>query len=172
MSAQRSRHERPPVIITCWSVKGGSGTTVVAATLGLLAARSSATLMVDLVGDLPAVLGINDQPGGGVGDWLDAGQDHHALRALERKANPSLSVIPAGNQSTAFGEPLAAALRADGRTVVVDAGVARSGPGLDLATNSTLSLMVLRPCYLALRRAAAARSNHRQWSWSTNLAGR
>ena len=47
-----------PVLVTCWSVKGGSGTTVVAAALALsLARRDEGALLVDLAGDVPAALG-------------------------------------------------------------------------------------------------------------------
>src|SRR5690606_18362557 len=62
------------IVLTCWSTKGGSGTTVVAATAALLAAgRPGGALLVDLGGDLPAVLGQADPDGPGVADWLDAG---------------------------------------------------------------------------------------------------
>jgi len=46
------------VFITCWSVKGGSGTTVVATALALLCAARvpDGALLVDLVGDAPLVL--------------------------------------------------------------------------------------------------------------------
>jgi hypothetical protein len=37
--------------------------------------------------------------------------------------------------------------------VVADCGRAERSPGRDLAAGATLSLEVLRPCYLALRRA-------------------
>lgn len=144
------------MIITCWSVKGGSGTTVVAATLGLISAKRSPTLLVDLAGDVPAALGLPDAPGPGVGDWLDSGADRRALKALERVGGTSLGLLPAGHPSTASGDPLADALAADGRTIIVDAGVVRAGPSFDLAAAATTSLLVVRGCYLALRRAAAA----------------
>src|SRR4051794_33057920 len=64
-----------PVFVSCWSVKGGSGTTVVASSLALLlATRSPAgSVLVDLAGDVPAVLGIPEPDGPGVSDWLAAG---------------------------------------------------------------------------------------------------
>ena len=40
--------------IVCWSVKGGSGTTVVAAALALLCAERGPTVAIDLAGDLAA----------------------------------------------------------------------------------------------------------------------
>jgi len=49
-----------------------------------------------------------------------------------------------------------AALSADPRPVVADCGAAATGPGLALAAGAPVSLLVLRPCYLGLRRALAA----------------
>ena len=144
------------MIITCWSVKGGSGTTVVAATLALVTAKRSPTLLVDLAGDIPAALGLPESAGPGVYDWLESGGDRRTLKALERVGGVSLGVLHAGIPTAASGEPLADALAADGRAVVVDAGVVRAGAPFDLASAATTSLLVLRPCYLALRRAAAA----------------
>ena len=47
------------MLVTCWSVKGGSGTTVVAAALAVLLARRLAegALLVDAGGDLGPVYG-------------------------------------------------------------------------------------------------------------------
>ena len=50
-------------VTVCWSVKGGSGTTVVAATLAL--SCPTASLLVDLDGELPAVLGLPEPSGQG-----------------------------------------------------------------------------------------------------------
>ncbi len=58
-------------MILCWSVKGGSGTTVVAAALATLLARRAAAWFVDLAGDGPAVFGM--APGvdsTGVHEWM------------------------------------------------------------------------------------------------------
>lgn len=56
------------MVTLCWAAKGGSGTTVVAATLALHA--SVPTLLVDLDGELPTVLGLPESDRPGVGDWL------------------------------------------------------------------------------------------------------
>ena len=52
-------------MIVCWSVKGGSGTTVITAALSLmLGARSNdGACVVDLAGDLPATLGMAEPVG-------------------------------------------------------------------------------------------------------------
>jgi cellulose biosynthesis protein BcsQ len=154
------------VLITCWSVKGGSGTTVVAASLALVLARSSphGALLVDLAGDGPAVLGLPEPDGPGVLSWLtaDADVDIAALARLELAAGAGLSVVPAGDGDIIGGlnparvESLAAALADDARPVVVDAGRVPHPVGSHLAGAATVSLLVVRPCYLALRRAATA----------------
>ena len=147
------------MIITCWSVKGGSGTTVVAASLALLLGRRSefGSLLVDLAGDAPAVLGMAEPHGHGVGDWLDAPQsDYDSLLQHEIAAAPHVGLLPVGTRSLAPGNTLMTALALEQRTVVIDAGVLAPGPSLDVIAGATTSLLVLRPCYLALRRAALA----------------
>ena len=159
------------MLIACWSVKGGSGTTVVAASLALLLASSaSGVLLADLAGDAPAVLGLPEPAGDGLYDWLDAAADAAALDRLAIDAAPGLSLIPRG-RVTSFGgagsgrsqlpEPhermtaLAAALAARSSPCVADLGVI-SSQSAQLAASATSSLLVIRPCYLALRRAVAA----------------
>src|SRR2546421_8035594 len=50
---------------------------------------------------------------------------------------------------------LAAALAAVGHPVIVDCGRAERGAALAVAAAADASLLVVRPCYLALRRALA-----------------
>lgn len=147
-------------MIVCWSVKGGSGTTVVAATLAIiLASRSSdGAHVVDLAGDLPATLGMAEPAGLGVSDWLmsPGDVDPDSIENLLIPANSSLSLLPRGNtpigQSVRF-ELLAQTLSDMERPVVVDAGsgAARS----PLITYAKKSYLVIRPCYLALRSASS-----------------
>ena len=54
-------------IITCWALKGGSGTTVVAAGIAL---GGPGAVLVDLDGELPAALGIAEPAGQGLTEWL------------------------------------------------------------------------------------------------------
>jgi hypothetical protein len=57
------------MVVVCWSLKGGVGTTVVAAALALVSSRrGERPLLLGLAGDLPAVLGV-DGSGAGVADW-------------------------------------------------------------------------------------------------------
>jgi len=176
------------VLLSCWSAKGGSGTTVVAASLALLLARraDAGALLVDLRGDVPAVLGLPEGEGPGCLAWLAAGPaaPPDALARLEVEAADGLRVLPVGaapagapGSSAAAASPaspaspvaderaalLATLLAADPRPVVVDCGTldgASTGAGAAapsvLAGAATLSLLVIRPCYLALRRALAA----------------
>ena len=156
------------MVTVCWSVKGGSGTTVVAAALAVMQAkRAGDALLVDLAGDSLAVLGTQFRSvGDGVRSWLAAdptvGAD--ALRALEVQASPYLSVLPAG--PAGFAPPsrrrwddLAAYLADEPRPVVVDLGSTMFGEAngrTSVLAVADASLLVIRPCYLALLRAVVA----------------
>ena len=150
------------MLIACWSAKGGSGTTVVAAALATVLARSSTgAVLADLAGDVPAVLGLPEPAGPGIAQWLAAGEVVPAdgLSRLEVPASGGLTVLPAGGalpEAPGRGEVLAALLAADARPVVADCGCAPGGARLALAAAAGQSLLVLRPCYLALRRAVAS----------------
>ena len=149
------------MLVACWSAKGGSGTTVVAAGLAAVLARSSpaGALLVDLDGDAPAVLGVPEPDGPGVAGWLAAGTGvpPDALSRLEVPVVEGLHLLPAGELPLPAdgdrGAVLAALLAADRRPVVVDCGSVPAGAALAVAAAATQSLLVLRPCYLALRRA-------------------
>ena len=156
------------MFVACWSVKGGSGTTVISAALALsIAATGRDALLVDLAGDLPAALGIPEPDGPALADWLGAGPGvpPDALSRLEVDAGPSVALLPSGGvlpDDPKRAEDLAAILAVDARAVVVDCGVvadcgsAASPVAVTLAGHAHLSLLVIRPCYLALRRALAA----------------
>ena len=154
------------MFLSFWAVKGGSGTTVVAVSMALLLARSSpdGVLLVDLAGDVPAVLGCPEPTGPGVAEWLAAGEVVPAdgLARLEVRATSTISVIPRGSgpiESIARADVLAAALGTERRPVIVDCGLVGAF-GTDvakvLASSATQSVLVTRPCYLALRRAVSA----------------
>ncbi len=197
-------------MICCWSSKGGSGTSVVAAALAIAAARRpNGSLLVDLCGDQPAVLGRAEPDGPGVLDWLADGVDAppDALGRLEIDVVPGLRLLPAGSaddldaaaaaasaSAPAPGSPggsggaargatrgatgaagrgrrsrerdrseqaelLVSLLGSQQRQVVVDAGRIDGSPASCarlLATSAVMSLLVVRPCYLALRRVVAS----------------
>jgi hypothetical protein len=153
------------MLVTCGSVKGGSGTTVVATALASLLARRcpSGCVLVDVGGDVGAAVGLTDAGGAGVTEWwaaADVGGD--ALLRLALEAGRGLRLFPRGAgvspAPAGAGEQLVAALEeggAGGAAVVIDAGPA-SATAFELAAAATVSLLVLRPCYLALRRALTA----------------
>lgn len=151
------------VLIACWSAKGGSGTTVVAASLALtLARRGSTVTLADLAGDSPAALGVPDPGGPGIAEWVAAGEDvpAAALAALAAPVTPDLRLLArgVGSLDERDGERLAVAL-ASLAPVVVDCGAVTSDPtgaAAALAGAATHSLLVLRPCFLSLRSAVAA----------------
>ena len=157
------------MLVSCWSAKGGSGTTVVAAAMASLmgARHDHGALLVDLGGDLPTALGVPEPDGPGLAEWLAAGASvpADALARLEVPVRPGLRLLPRGRG--ALGDPdraevLAALLAGDPRSVVVDVGVVAGGPGGGpaaevarvLAASATQSLLVTRCCYLSARRVA------------------
>ena len=138
----------------CWTVKGGSGTTVFATGLALtLAGKFKHATIVDLAGDVPAVLGIAEPSGRGVRDWL-AGTDRTVddLARLTIDATSSLKVIPAGTARTFDADALHDLVSALDGNVVVDLGVLQ--PTEELQAKIRTDWLVVRPCYLALRRAS------------------
>lgn len=157
---RENRCMKEVLMIVCWSVKGGSGTTVVAGALAVMLGAHSkdGARVVDLAGDLPATLGMAEPVGLGVSDWLMSPDDvdPDALNNLLVSANSNLSVLPRGDthmDTTARFELLARTLSGLQQPVVVDAG---SGAACSpFVAYVQTSYLVIRPCYLALRRAAA-----------------
>ena len=153
----------------CWSVKGGSGTTVVAAALAVVLSRldGPGALLVDLAGDGPAVLGLAEPDSPGLAGWLAAGAAVPAdgLGRIEIPIDDRLGLIPRGAGPLASlerAEVLAGLFAAEPRSVVIDAGVpiwdgdAADSVGAVLASAAVTSLLVTRACYLSLRRIVAS----------------
>jgi len=160
------------MFISCWSAKGGAGTTVTTASLALVLASREPTLLVDLAGDLPTVLGVPEPEGQGLVQWLEAGAAvaPDALARLEVDVVSQLTLLPRGSGELDHperAELLAALLGAERRPVVIDcgclggplAGSADVGIRRQLAVSSSRSLLVTRSCYLALRRAVGVGMN-------------
>src|SRR4051794_25925116 len=147
------------MISVCWAAKGGSGTTVVAAAMAISA--STPTLLVDLAGDVPAVLGIPDPDGPGVFEWLASDASASRLAALEMRVHAQTAVLASGHTTPVAPErwdALATWLRSERRDIVVDAG-STGAPPPAIVRAADHALLVTRPCYLALR--AAVRSTAR-----------
>jgi MinD-like ATPase involved in chromosome partitioning or flagellar assembly len=143
----------------CWSAKGGSGTTVVAASLALVLAQRQPTLLLDLGGDSPAALGIAEPSGPGLAEWFASPTANPAaLLRLALDATEALQLIPRGTEplpardDAGWGR-LVVALASAECAVVIDVGTGT--PPAALVEAAEHSLPVTRPCYLALRRAVA-----------------
>jgi hypothetical protein len=125
-------------------------------------------LIVDLAGDVPAVLGVSEESASpGAAEWLDVGEAVPAdgLARLEVPVRSGLALLSRGSGAlgSSRSAPFAALLAADPRAVVVDAGaITPATPGERaalvgaVAAHADHSLLVVRPCFLALRRAALA----------------
>lgn len=150
------------MLIACWSTKGGVGTTVVAAGLALQLARGDegGVVLADLAGDVPAVLGLPDPPPPGLAGWLAAGPrvPADALARIEVEAAPGLAVLPRGpgDLSGERAAVLAAVLDGAARPAVVDCGRIEHPAAVAVARRATRSLLVVRPCFMAVRRASRA----------------
>ena len=157
------------MLVTCWSTKGGSGTTVIAALVSLHAAqdRDRPVLLIDLCGDLPAVFGCAEASSG-LGEWLRSDLAPCSLERVLEELTPNLSLLPQGQgklSARRAGELME--WLTTGATVVVDAGVlpvhaeqSDGGTGEDelrwrLAAEADRSVLVTRACYLALRRTVS-----------------
>jgi hypothetical protein len=136
---------------------------VIAAAAALTFAREGAARLADIAGDQPALLALAEEPDKGLRDWLLAGPEApvDALDRIARDVTERLRLLPAGNGDVGralpeAGAALAVALGAEPATTVVDAGVlgAPVAPALDaLVEVADASIIVVRSCYLTLRRA-------------------
>jgi MinD-like ATPase involved in chromosome partitioning or flagellar assembly len=148
-------------MLVFWSVKGGSGTTVVASVLATaLAQRASRHVrLVDLAGDVPAALGLAEPQHDGIHEWLnDSTSGLEALCNLEIESISGMSVVPRGRHTLigADGDRIRAlfdTLHSPHVDTIVDAG---SGAGIvrEAIESAARSILVVRPCYLALRAAS------------------
>jgi MinD-like ATPase involved in chromosome partitioning or flagellar assembly len=153
------------MLTACWSVKGGSGTTVVTAALLLGAAAAGRHVVgADFGGDLALALGLPEPAGPGVLDWLAAGSDvpKDALGRIAHDTDHGITLIPRGVDAPGVsgadadaGCRLAKAIRSvrAGGPVIADCGRAVSPAAAAFIAAADRSLLVLRPCYLALQRA-------------------
>lgn len=142
------------MLTICWAAKGGSGTTVVTATLAL--SRRTPTLLVDLAGDLPIALGVPVPDGPGIGEWSGSSASPGRLDALRVTLADGLDLLPRGHQAPAGRwHELGGHLAGLTDTVIVDAGT--GAPPAGLRSHADRLLLVTRACYLAVRRAVDAR---------------
>jgi len=147
-------------MIVCWSVKGGSGTTVVSAALAFALSSKHAcnVRIIDMAGDTPAAIGMAQPTGPGIAEWLaDEEADHNVLDNLVVPVTAHIGVIPRGNhQLQNFSQHRLSAL-GQAVTLCATRTVVDAGSGLSMipiAQYASMSILVIRPCYLALRRAS------------------
>lgn len=144
------------MITLCWSAKGGSGTTTVAAALALSAHRPS--LLVDLAGDVALVLGLPPDGQPTIAEWFSSDVGADRLVHLHRRVTSDLDLLPTsavvpGTGAADRWQQFVAHLRdvASDRDVIVDVG-ARVPPAV-LVASAERSWLVTRRCYLSLVRA-------------------
>lgn len=118
------------------SPKPGSGTTTTAALLALAVRHDTHTHVVDLCGDLTAVLGVTHTTS-------------PTTHITDRLTAHDLTGNTAGEQTTFICR-----LAALGEHVVIDAG-SPTHATVDRLPVGTVRRWVLRPCFLALRNATA-----------------
>lgn len=161
------------MLTICRSTKGGSGTSTVTAGLAAMtglraiAARSSRTsvLVVDLLDDLPAIFGI-PAPLNGLAEWLTRATDED-FTDLCLDCGHGVQLVPSGTSplpdpASNLWNRLAGIIEhhvASDNQVFLDLGTHRIPDRLEcrLAAIPNRSLLVIRPCYLALRRAIEGR---------------
>ena len=161
------------MLIALWSATGGSGTSVLTAACSLVLARqardaghAARVRVADLAGDLPAVFGLGADPHVGLADWLDAGAEAptEALDRLLVEVAPGVALLPRGRgprvpttlPAPESGAALAVALTQGSSPVLVDCGTAREPATRAVVEVADVAVVVLRGCYLALRRAVHA----------------
>ena len=154
-------------ILWFWSVKGGSGTSTVSASVAIrLADNDREVVLVDLAGDQPALLGViadGNADTAGISDWMVSDMDCGSLDALAEELVPGLRLLRQGTRSVAdLGDTPAddsrrrrlitavEALAHPDRVVVVDAGL---DPHEHRSAVPAVPVCIIRNCYLALRRA-------------------
>jgi hypothetical protein len=153
------------MLLALWSPKGGSGTSVFAAACAVVLARGPAggCRVADLGGDQPAIFGLAGEPELGLVDWMEAGPEA-PLDALDRmhvEVAPGVVLLATGGGDRTLrpraaaeaGAALAVALRDAPVPVVADCGAADDPAGRAVVEVADVSVVVVRGCYLALRRA-------------------
>ncbi len=164
------------MVIAGWSVKGGSGTTVMCAALAAVWSRSVPTVLVDLCGDAPALFGRSTAPKRGLLDWSHAHSSvgprslADLIDASTVRGTPDLLCLGEAQQSAASGGRAPATKDQLSRLeegvlwlaqaydrVVIDAGSAVDAHANAVVDLSTVGLLMMRPCTITIRAALQSR---------------
>ena len=140
------------------SSKGGNCTTVTATAFALISAlRGQHTVLIDLCGDIPAVIGMTEPASPGVNEWLAESSVADA-QALVTSGTPCADGLVVVHRGARFvdGEPrwdkFVEAISSLPMNIIIDAGIGHVPDQLRHAVDNVT--MVVKPCYLSLRRAA------------------
>ena len=139
-------------ILTIHAHKGGQGVTTIAAALATLTAQAQhRTLLIDTGHDLAAVLGINEPDTPGLGNYLTP-TNHITLADITTTITDHLDLINLGDTNPTFDTStygLITGALDHYDTVIID-----TSPAAHRWTrHADHTLLVTRPCYLALRHA-------------------
>jgi hypothetical protein len=138
---------------------------VLAAACAVVLARESGVgaRLADLDGDQPAIFGLGADPAVGLADWLRAGPEAptEALDRLAVEVAPAVALLASGAGERTLapvaaaeaGAALAVALRDGAVPTIVDCGRASEPATRAVAEVADVTVVVVRGCYLALRRA-------------------
>ena len=130
------------MIVVCRSPKGGSGTTITSAALAMMLAAQhrGGGFIVDLAGELAPALGIPDPPDTQPVD-VNASLKLLSFAPRELRTPVEHNWKEVANQLLSYDAP-----------VVIDVGTGELNESFERIANRTF--LVLRPCYLALRKAS------------------
>jgi len=130
------------MIVVCRSPKGGSGATITSAALAMMLAAQhrGGGYIVDLAGELAPALGIPDPPDTKPVD-VNASLKLLSFAPRELRTPVEHNWKEVANQLLAYDAP-----------VVIDAGTTEINEHLSQIVDRTF--LVVRPCYLALRKAS------------------
>lgn len=146
-------------MLVFWSAKGGSGTTVVTALSGLLAAKSGRqTVIASMNSDLATVLSVEMNSGPGLTDWFGSDPEVRAdaLKSFLLPVVHNLSLIHVGNshQEVTYRRGLGEL----STSLIVDAGTLNDfSPMQELAEEAFCSIAVVRPCFVAVKRMSQSK---------------
>lgn len=145
------------MLVVLSSVKGGVGTSVTAAALALLASRDASrpTYLVDLASDQADINGLPSLHDG-LDDWLTS--PDRRLTDLAVEVTPRLRLVPSEHLSRCDTPDLSGLVLALDELrheahIVIDAGCLDTTKHFECL--SPRRLLVMRPCYVALRTAVS-----------------
>jgi hypothetical protein len=140
------------MLTVCYTAKGGQGCSTIAALLALL--NPPATL-IDVAGDLPALLGVDTAGDYGLTDHLTSSDPLGPWDLRSVQVAPGVDLVPQGLQPIeAVPAPRWTELVGQLTAPTTDRWILDAGT-LGYLDGADQEILITRHCYLALRRAAA-----------------